>query len=168
MIYGLTGHTYGFGKYISDRLIADGHSVVGVSRSTGFDLTNNSDLVRAVRSFSDCDVIINNTSAGHRQAFLLEQLRLRYLIFEKTIINVGSWITHVDKDVLHAVDVDQYTDKSALKKLSNNITCAGYTLKSVYLTWGFHPGNPVLDRYPDLEDNTTIEQAVDQLVSWNQ
>lgn len=162
MIYGLTGNTYGFGKYISDRLVADGHSVVGISRSTGFDLTNNSDLLRAVKSFSDCDVIINNTSAGHRQSLLLKQIRLTYLTSAKTIVNVGSWITRVDPQLLHSVDVEHYVDKSLLQLLSDSID---NTLKSVYLTWGFHPGNPILERYPELQDTTTVEEAVNELVT---
>jgi hypothetical protein len=165
LIYGITGHTYGFGKYIAERLITNGHLVVGVSRSTGFDLTNNSDLVRAVKSFSDCDVIINNTSAGHRQTVLLEQLRLRYLPFSKTIVNIGSWITQVESHAVHEIDVEQYIDKSMLQRLSNSIGSAGHLLKSVYLTWGFHPGNSILDRYPQLLDNTTIEQAVEELTT---
>jgi NADP-dependent 3-hydroxy acid dehydrogenase YdfG len=168
LIYGITGHTYGFGKYISERLIADGHSIIGISRSTGFDLTVNSDLGRAVQSMSKCDIIINNTSAGNRQTVLLNQLRLRYLPFDKTIINVGSWITQVDLSMLHEIDVDQYIDKRMLQTLSNTIGSTGSTLKSVYLTWGFHLGNPILNRYPELQDTTTVEEAVDQLVSWNQ
>ena len=161
MIYGLTGHTYGFGKYIADRLIADGHSVVGVSRSTGFDLTNDSDLARAVKSFSDCDVIINNSSAGHRQSVLLKQLRSTYLTSAKTIVNVGSWITRVDSQSIHGVDVEHYIDKWLLQLMSNSTD-------TVYLTWGFHPGNPILDRYPQLQDSTTVEQAVDQLIARHQ
>ena len=162
MIYGLTGHTYGFGKYISDRLIADGHSIIGISRTTGFDLTNDSDLERAVKSMSTCDVIINNCSASHRQSLLLKQLRLTYLTSAKTIVNVGSWITQVDPQLLHSIDVEHYVDKSLLQLLSDSID---NTLKSVYLTWGFHPGNPILERYPELQDTTTVEQAVNELVT---
>lgn len=168
MIYGLTGHTYGFGKYIADQLIADGHSIVGISRSTGFDLTNNSDIARAVKGMSECDIIINNSSAGHRQSFLLEQLRLRYLPDDKTIVNVGSWITQIDQSLVHQTDQAHYADKTALQLLSNSISALNVPLKSVYLTWGFHPGNPILDRYPQLQDSTTIEQAVDQLIARQQ
>lgn len=168
MIYGLTGHTHGFGPYIAERLIADGHTVIGISRSTGFDLTNDADLNRAVESLSPCDVIINNCSAGHRQSLLLKQLRSAYLTSDKTIVNVGSWITRVKTQMLHDVDVDHYIDKSMLQRLSNNIGSNNNALKSVYLTWGFHPGNPILDRYPELQDTTTVDQAVDQLIARQQ
>ena len=168
MIYGLTGHTYGFGKYISDRLIADGHSVIGISRSTGFDLTDTSNSMNAVKHLSECDVIINNSSAGHLQSFFLLQLYSEYRMSNKTIINVGSWITRVDDHLIHTEDMDHYEDKVTLRVISNDINKKNKDIKSVYLTWGFHPSNPILKRYPQLQDNTTVNQAVDQLIARQQ
>ena len=168
MIYGITGHTYGFGKYISDRLIADGHSVIGISRSTGFDLTDTSNSMNAVQHLSECDVIINNSSAGHLQSFFLLQLYSEYRMSNKIIINVGSWITRVSDHLIHAEDMDHYEDKVTLQVISNDINKKNKAIKSVYLTWGFHLGNPILDRYPQLQDTTTVHQAVDQLISRQQ
>ena len=86
----------------------------------------------------------------------------------KTIINVGSWITRVGDHLIHAEDMDHYEDKVTLQVISNDINKKNKAIKSVYLTWGFHLGNPILDRYPQLQDTTTVQQAVDQLISRQQ
>ena len=163
MIYGITGHTFGFGKYIAKRLEDDGHSIVGISRTTGFDLTKNMNDV--VRHFKDCDIIINNSSGGNVQAQLLEQLYKDYSNHNKIVINVGSWITRVDVNKIQDIDRLHYTDKHALLTISDMINSKNIPLRSIYLSWGFHCGNPILDRYSELMDVTTVDQAVDELVT---
>lgn len=163
MIYAVTGHTAGFGKYIAQSLSTQGHSVVGVSRTTGFDLTKDIDTI--VDHLKHCDVIINNSSGGNMQTQLLVRLYQTYRNFNKTVVNVGSWITRIHHSELQDIDLLHYTDKSFLLHTSELINRNNTELKSVYLSWGFHPGNPILDRYPQLLDTTTVESAVDQLVA---
>lgn len=163
MIYGITGHTFGFGKYIAKRLEDEGYSIAGISRTTGFDLTKNMNDV--VRHFNDCDIIINNSSGGNVQAQLLEQLYKNYSNHNKIVINVGSWITRVDGNKLQDIDRLHYVDKHALSTISDMINSKNIQLRSIYLSWGFHFGNPILDRYPELLDITTVDQAVNELVT---
>ena len=163
LIYGITGHTSGFGKYIAKRLVNEGHSVVGVSRTNGFDLTK--DMSAIVHHLKDCDIIINNSSGGNVQAKLLEKLHHEYRISNKTVISVGSWITRVERSRIHDIDLRHYTDKSNLAAISSMINYDNTTIKSIHLSWGFHAGNPILNRYSELMDTTTVDQAVDELVT---
>lgn len=163
LIYGITGDTSGFGKYIAKRLVNEGHSVVGISRTNGFDLTK--DMNAIVQHFKDCDIIINNSSGGNMQSKLLEKLYQEYRYSKKSVINVGSWITRVERSRIHNIDLRHYTDKSNLSAISDMINYDNTTIRSIHLSWGFHSGNPILDRYPELMDATTVDQAVDELVT---
>lgn len=68
----ITGHTSGVGKKIYDHLLAAGHNVIGISRSSGFDLTT--DIDKIVELSNGCDVFINNSCVGNCQQQLLEKL----------------------------------------------------------------------------------------------
>ena len=54
----ITGHTAGIGKAIAESCEAAGHEVVGFSRTTGYHLFKDLELV--VADAEDCDVFINN------------------------------------------------------------------------------------------------------------
>jgi NAD(P)-dependent dehydrogenase (short-subunit alcohol dehydrogenase family) len=66
----ITGHTKGIGQAICLNLALQGHKVIGVSRTTGYDLTT--DVDRVVALAEGCDLFINNT--GVAQEELLERL----------------------------------------------------------------------------------------------
>lgn len=82
----ITGHTSGIGKALYDLLIAQGHTVVGLSRSNGFDLSLNLNMFM----LDNWDVYINNAQYEFKQTELL------YKLFEENknrkcqIINIGS------------------------------------------------------------------------------
>jgi len=86
----ITGHTNGIGKAIADACEAEGHEVVGFSRSTGYYLFTDIDAV--VNDADDCDVFVNNRYHYHNSG----QLDLLYKMFnqwrhqDKQIINIGS------------------------------------------------------------------------------
>ena len=88
----ITGHTTGIGKAIAEACEAAGHEVVGFSRSTGYHLFKDLELV--VAAAADCDVFVNNRfNYAYEQS---GQLDLLYKMFEqwigrdKRIINIGS------------------------------------------------------------------------------
>jgi hypothetical protein len=163
LIYGITGHTFGFGKHITKRLVNEGHSVIGISRTTGFDLTKN--INNIVCHLKNCNVIINNSSGGNMQAQLLKQIYQTYNNHNKIVINVGSWITQITANRIQDIDRLHYADKHELLTISNMINSKNLPLRSIYLSWGFHNGNPILDRYSELLDVTTVDQAIDELVN---
>ena len=59
MIVRITGHTKGIGKCLHDDLIAEGHDVVGYSRSNGFDISNPKFRQFIVEESKQADVFIN-------------------------------------------------------------------------------------------------------------
>jgi NADP-dependent 3-hydroxy acid dehydrogenase YdfG len=86
----ITGHTGGIGLAIADAFRARGHEIVGLSRSTGFDLSGDRD--RIVEAASRCDLFVNNRHQYNDDT----QLQLLFAVAEawkaqdKTIINLGS------------------------------------------------------------------------------
>lgn len=79
----VTGHTSGIGKSIYDHL-SKLYNVVGLSRSTGFDIDIND-----IGEYLDSDVIINNAySDANGQSLLL--LRLYDAGYVGQVINIGS------------------------------------------------------------------------------
>jgi hypothetical protein len=77
----ITGHTSGLGKFLSDQFLNEGHTVVGISRSTGVDLSTT--VEGAIALAKDCDLVVLNSNAG--QLELLERLSL-----QNQIIVMGS------------------------------------------------------------------------------
>lgn len=89
MKFALTGHTKGIGKGLYDKLIKDGHTVSGFSRSNGYDISKK--YLDILKESKDCDCFVNNAYCGDSQKTLFD------LIYEmwkkdstKTIINILS------------------------------------------------------------------------------
>lgn len=68
----ITGHTKNLGASIFNHYKSLGHTVVGFSRSNGFNLPNNIDTI--VEYVKDYDLFFNNAYAGQSQCILLEKL----------------------------------------------------------------------------------------------
>lgn len=68
----ITGHTKGIGKFLYNKLSEKNHTVLGFSRSNGFDLDYH--IHRVIEKSVDCDLFINNAPAGDAQIILLEEL----------------------------------------------------------------------------------------------
>lgn len=85
----ITGHTGGIGRAIADAFRERGHEVVGLSRSTGYDLARPERIVDAAE---DCDVLVNNRHQYDDDS----QLRVLFLMAERwrgrdrLIVNLGS------------------------------------------------------------------------------
>ena len=83
----LTGHTKGIGAETLKLLEAQGHEVVGFSRTNGYNVMRPKNIVK---NALDCDVLINNAWMPDTQP------RLMYLMYEewanqpKHIINISS------------------------------------------------------------------------------
>jgi NADP-dependent 3-hydroxy acid dehydrogenase YdfG len=86
----ITGHTSGIGLALADAFRARGDEVVGLSRSTGYDMAK--DRARVVEAASRCDLFVNNRHQYNDDT----QLQLLFGVAEawkgqdKTIINLGS------------------------------------------------------------------------------
>ena len=91
MIVAITGHTRGLGAELKKRFEAKRHTVVGFSRSNGFDISKEADRVTLIKQAAECDVFINNAYWGFAQVALLCGM---YGVWSqkpnKYIINIGS------------------------------------------------------------------------------
>ncbi len=84
----ITGHTKGIGKALYDNL-SQQHEVEGYSRSNGFDISTNVDII--VRASKKSDVFINNAFHGMAQMILLNKFwELWKYDDTKTIVNISS------------------------------------------------------------------------------
>ena len=86
----ITGHTSGIGLAIADAFRARGAEVVGLSRSTGFDMAARRDQI--VAAAAPCDIFVNNRHQYNddSQLQLLFRLADAWQGQDKTIINLGS------------------------------------------------------------------------------
>lgn len=82
----ITGHTKGVGKSFYDLALNKGHSVTGLSRSTGNDISDDSIIEKII----DADVFINNAYAPIYQTKLLEKVLKEWKGKDKLVINLSS------------------------------------------------------------------------------
>jgi len=86
----ITGHTRGLGLACANLFSSLGHTIIGLSRSNGYDISNTSYIIDSIR---DCDVFINNAYHDKNQSILLNSLFLYWAESNKIIINIGSTVT---------------------------------------------------------------------------
>ena len=87
----ITGHTSGIGKCLYNLLTAQGHEVVGFSRSNGYDLAVPATVGNIVKQAKDYDVFINNAYYNLTQVDLMYALDVFWKDNKsKTHVVVGS------------------------------------------------------------------------------
>lgn len=86
----ITGHTSGIGLAIANAFRARGDEILGLSRSTGYDLTEHRDKI--VEAAANSDIFVNNRHQYNddTQLQLLFRLADEWKGQDKTIINLGS------------------------------------------------------------------------------
>jgi len=92
----ITGHTKGIGKAISDLYESKGHTIVGFSRSNGYDISDPEKRKSIVDQSEDCEIFFNNAhcdTANFSQTELLFELWERWQGKNKKIVNISSAIT---------------------------------------------------------------------------
>jgi hypothetical protein len=88
----ITGHTSGLGKEMFEHYVKQGHTVLGLSRSNGFDIINKQDeIITAIDNF---DLFINNTHADESQLSLLDKAVNKV----SKIVVIGSAL-HLYRDI---------------------------------------------------------------------
>jgi len=147
MIIGLTGHTKGFGPLIKNHFEDKGNTVIGFSRTNGYDIKSRSSRDKILDH--EFDILINNAVSGFGQTALLVQCCIKDI----NIVSIGSNITQLET-------VSLKYRKEWISKC-NLLECYKGLNWGKYISWGYHNG--ITDDYPELLDNTTIDQALFQL-----
>tara|TARA_B100001057_G_scaffold395243_1_gene404746 strand:+ start:2130 stop:2609 length:480 start_codon:yes stop_codon:yes gene_type:complete len=145
---GITGHTKGFGKHISAKCKELGYEVEGFSRTNGYDIRTNPENLFNKK----LDVVVNNAEVGDAQIHISVLANLNKI----PCINIGSDIT--EANVISEEYKIKKHNKLALRNISN-------TLKQKYLTWGFLKDHEITKDNPNLITETTIEEAVQEVIN---
>jgi short-subunit dehydrogenase involved in D-alanine esterification of teichoic acids len=121
----ITGHTKGIGKSLLSRL-SETYDVIGFSRTNGYDISKETDILRIIDESRDCDIFINNAYEKNYQTILFKLIFDKWKFLPKTIINMNS------SCVYHSSDWSpEYADnKKELKEVVLN-TIGKYKNKKV-------------------------------------
>jgi hypothetical protein len=150
MIIGLTGHTNGFGPYIKKHFENNGHTVIGFSRSNGYDIKS----TKSVDKMLDhkFDVMINNAVDVNGQSEVLSRCCNR----QRQVVSIGSRITCIRSECISEQYRVEYTAKVMLLNTYRTLQWGHY------ISWGYHISS-ITEDFPELEDRTTITDAMQQL-----
>lgn len=100
----ITGHSRGIGKALFDQYKKKNNSVIGFSKSNGFDISVESTRLNILKICSDFDIFINNAWDYNGQNDLLKKfINHWHGKNDKTIINIGSKSVFVNSDHPYAV-----------------------------------------------------------------
>jgi NAD(P)-dependent dehydrogenase (short-subunit alcohol dehydrogenase family) len=142
MKFAITGHTKGLGAALTQQL-SYGHSVLGFSKSTGYNITNKEDRTLIIDQSFDCHVFINNAHSGYSQTELLYELWERWKDLDKLIVNISSNTT--DGIKLHP---HRYTaEKIALEKANEQLANLKNTCKVSIYKFGWIGTERVITNY---------------------
>ena len=162
MKYAITGHTSGIGKHLYNKLSP---TIVGFSRSNGYDIDIKEDRRRIIQESKDCDVFINNAESIFSQTYLLIELFKEWKDTNKTIINVGSRISEIILPADRLELLEYQAQKIILKTMVNQLQ--GYNCKVHYKWFAYVGTEKILKKYPHFtaKDYITEEQAGDIILS---
>lgn len=121
----LTGYTSNVGKSLYQFLEKE-HEVIGISRTSGYDLTKQEDFDSVLKLSLDCDCFINLAYIKTIQTDLLYSV---YSLWEQQnkngkIISVGSLGTNASFELHRKIktDTELIANKLALEKMHNELS----------------------------------------------
>jgi nucleoside-diphosphate-sugar epimerase len=112
MNFAITGHTQGIGLALANKLCQEGHSVLGFSRTNGFDLNDPATIKKIAEFGADADCFINNAHCRYAQAELVFEMAQKWKDQKKTIVCISSRLS-VTKTIDHP-EFGYQTTKTAL------------------------------------------------------
>ena len=161
----ITGHTAGIGQAFAQRLEADGHTIVGLSKREG----NNIRVIpKIVDKISPCDMWINNAQAGYAQTELLFKVCEQWKDQgPKVIWSIGTVMSRSQSfpavSGLSKFELAEYRNqKRALIDAVDTCRLLANNIKHLLI----HPG--AVATQPQWPDGANVNSWVDFVVnSWN-
>ena len=157
----LTGHTSGIGLSIFKLLKKNKLNIIGLSRTTGYDIKNNFEYVKQYIIKEDPDIFINNAYVETYQTLLLMELFEHWKFNKKMIINicsVASLIPQNHKDYNTQYSINKRNQREFCQKINfdyskknfNKQKCKLVNLNLDYVNTNF-PSKYNKKKYPNLE-----------------
>jgi NADP-dependent 3-hydroxy acid dehydrogenase YdfG len=117
----ITGHTTGIGKGLYDYFISKGCTVQGFSKSNGYDISCNDDILEMLEQTKDFDLFINNAYYDDQQATIALQWHRVHYDKEHYIINMSSLGS--SENIVHKLNIKnpQIVEYGINKMLLNNV-----------------------------------------------
>ena len=117
----ITGHTKGIGKGLYEYFVNKGCEVKGFSRTNGYNISYNDDLLQIIEETTECDLFINNAYYEDQQANIALQWHMAHYNDPHYILNMSSLGS--DQNIAHKLSI---TNKKIIeyglnKQLLNNI-----------------------------------------------
>ena len=125
----ITGHTYGLGKFLHDDLQAD-HELIGVSRTTGYDLTNYDTVNEVIQKCADVDHVLNVCKVDPAQTDILLGVHKLWDDMGRggKIISIGGLTETFGWDMIRQANIHQ-TEYIAAK---HNLAKAHFDLATIH------------------------------------
>ena len=133
----ITGHTSGIGQGLYQYFAAQGHEVLGFSRSNGYALPDNEQ--RVLDEIRNCDIFVNNALPVASQISLLKKLWRLWADVDKKIIVINSIASHLPYDMPTSLKEYQH-EKRKLHNLCNKFRYKAEAEFSKCSLISIHPG----------------------------
>jgi hypothetical protein len=120
----ITGHTSPIGKVLYSHLEKT-HEVIGISRSSGYDLLTQGDIDRVIEESKEADHFINLANIQTQAEILYKVHKLwSSLGKEGKIINFGTLVTEVPHSLLQKIPVNMQmlANKLSLEKMHRELS----------------------------------------------
>ena len=159
----VTGHTSGIGQGLYQYFRAQGHEVLGYSRSNGYALPDAED--RVLQQIQHCDIFVNNALPVSSQISLLERLWPSWENTNKTIIVIGSIASRFE--FVDGNFTDYQRDKKELDAVCNTLrypdpyVAQGKTCSLIAVHPGFVDTNMFGEEKPPIDQMLSVAQVVD-------
>jgi short-subunit dehydrogenase len=152
MKYAITGHTRGIGNELFKQLSPD---IIGFSKTTGYDICQNTDRQQIIDESYECDVFINNAHNGYYQTEMLYEMFDAWKDMDKLIINIGSDTTCGIKNKAWKYSAE----KAALDKANEQLGFLKKSCKVTMVRFGF-VGTPRIIEHFNPKTFITLEDSV--------
>jgi NAD(P)-dependent dehydrogenase (short-subunit alcohol dehydrogenase family) len=90
----ITGNTSGLGKSLQENSWLLGHTTIGFSRTTGFDINDKKSRLEIIKHIDNCDVFVNNAYSNYGQIDMLYDVYSYWKNKQKTIVTIGSYASN--------------------------------------------------------------------------